>query len=163
MTLSKPCAFTSTCTTNTIVSHDTCRYTQGGGILSDEQRTFYDQNGYLVIRELVSPSDLQVYKDRFQNICSRKVEAPGMIIMRDVAIAKSEYQADERAVTKIQDFQHDEVLSQYFYSPAIIPYVSSIIGEDIMAMHTMLINKPPDPGELRSVQLMIYHIIITLL
>ena len=70
--------------------------------------------------------------------------------MRDVAIAKSEYQADERAVTKIQDYQHDEVLSQYFYSPAIIPYVSSIIGEDIMAMHTMLINKPPDPGELST-------------
>jgi len=67
--------------------------------------------------------------------------------MRDVAIAKSEYQANESAVTKIQDFQFDEVLSQYFYSPAIIPYVTSIIGEDIMAMHTMLINKPPDPGK----------------
>ena len=107
----------------------------------------------------MSSSDLQVYKDRFQNICSHKVEAPGMVIMRDVAIAKSEYQADERAVTKIQDFQHDEVLSQYFYSPAIIPYVSSIIGEDIMAMHTMLINKPPDPGELRTIKLMRCQII----
>ena len=100
-----------------------------------------------MIKELVSPSDLQLYRDRFQDICSQKVEAPGMVIMRDVAIAKSEYQADERAVIKIQDYQHDEVLSQYFYSPAIIPYVASIIGEDIMVMHTMLINKPPDPGE----------------
>ena len=95
----------------------------------------------------MSPSDLQTYKDRFQNICSHKVEVPGLIIMRDVAIAKSEYQADESAVTKIQDFQYDEVLSQYFQLPSIIPYVTSIIGEDIMAMHTMLINKPPDPGE----------------
>ena len=95
----------------------------------------------------MSASDLQVYKDRFQMICSSKVKPPGMVIMRDVAIAKSEYQDDERAVTKIQDFQHDEVLSQYFHSPAIIPYVASIIGGDIMAMHTMLINKPPDPGE----------------
>ena len=96
----------------------------------------------------MSPSDLQVYKERFQNICSHKVKVPGLIIMKDVAIAKSEYQADERAVTKIQDFQYDEVLSQYFQLPSIIPYVTSIIGEDIMAMHTMLINKPPDPGEL---------------
>ena len=123
------------------------RYSQDTGILSDEQRTLYEQNGYLVIKELVSASDLQVYKDRFQMICSSKVKPPGMVIMRDVAIAKSEYQDDERAVTKIQDFQYDEVLSQYFHSPAIIPYVASIIGEDIIAMHTMLINKPPDPGE----------------
>ena len=67
--------------------------------------------------------------------------------MKDVAIAKSEYQADEKAVTKIQHFHNDEVLSRYFYSPAIVPYVASIIGEDVAAMHTMLINKPPDPGE----------------
>ena len=123
------------------------RYTQDGGVLSDEQRAFYDQNGYLVIRELVSPFDLQVYKNRFQSICSDKVKVPGLMIMRDVAIAKSEYQADESAVTKIQDFQYDEVLSQYLFSSTIVPYVTSIIGEDIMAMHTMLINKPPDPGK----------------
>ena len=92
----------------------------------------------------MSPSDLQTYKERFQNICSHKVTVPGMIIMRDVAIAKSEYWADESAITKIQDFQYDEV---YFQLPSIIPYVTSIIGEDIMAMHTMLINKPPDPGK----------------
>ena len=67
--------------------------------------------------------------------------------MKDVAIAKSEFQPNEKAVTKIRHFHNDEVLSQYFYSPAIIPYVSSIIGEDVVAMHTMLINKPPDPGE----------------
>ena len=91
----------------------------------------------------MSPSNLQAYHERFQNICSHKVEAP----MRDVAIAKSEYQADESAVTKTQDFQYDEVLSQYFQLSSIVPYVTSIIGEDIMAIHTMLINKPPDPGE----------------
>ena len=67
--------------------------------------------------------------------------------MKDVAIAKSEYRADEKAVTKIQHFHNDEVLSQYFYSPAIVPYVTSIIGDDAVAMHTMLINKPPDPGK----------------
>ena len=123
------------------------RYSQDGGILSDEQRAFYDQNGYLVIKELVSPSDLQTYKDRFQSICCRDVKVRGLTIMKDVAIAKSEYQADEKAITKIQHFHNDEVLSRYFHSPAIVPYVASIIGDDVVAMHTMLINKPPDPGE----------------
>ena len=52
--------------------------------------------------------------DHFQDIYSHKVEVLGLVIMRDPAIAKAEYQADERAVIKIQDFQH-EVLPLYFY------------------------------------------------
>ena len=28
----------------------------------------------------------------------------------------------------------------------VLQYVQSFIGPDCMAMHTMLINKPPDPG-----------------
>ena len=66
--------------------------------------------------------------------------------MKDVAIAKSEFNPSERAVTKIQDFQYDPVLSQYCSLPEILKYVECFIGPDIMAMHTMLINKPPDPG-----------------
>ncbi len=42
--------------------------------------------------------------------------------------------------------QFDPVLSEYCSHPGILDYVESIIGSDVMAMHTMLINKPPDPG-----------------
>ena len=34
-------------------------------------------------------------KDYFQNICSHKIEVLGLVIIRDVAIAKGEYQANE--------------------------------------------------------------------
>ena len=80
--------------TTVIILLYTYRYSQDTGILSDEQRTLYEQNGYLVIKELVAASDLQVYKDCFQMICNSKVKLSGMVIMRDVAIAKSEYQDD---------------------------------------------------------------------
>ncbi len=42
--------------------------------------------------------------------------------------------------------QLDPVLSEYCTHPGILSYVESIVGSDVMAMHTMLINKPPDPG-----------------
>ena len=32
----------------------------------------------------------------------------------------------------------------------IVDYVECFLGEDVLAMHTMLINKPPDPGKLSS-------------
>ena len=94
----------------------------------------------------MSPSDVQAYRDRFLSVCCRDVKVQGLTIMKDVAIAMSEFQPNEKAVTKIQHFFNDEMLLQYFYSPAIIPHVSSII-DDVVAMHTMLLNKPPDPGE----------------
>ena len=77
-------------------------------------------------------------------------QVPGLTIMKDVAIAKSEFTADQRAVTKIQSFQCDPVLMQYCTLPEVLPYVESFVGADVMAMHTMLINKPPDPGSKSS-------------
>ena len=75
------------------------------GVLNAEQRDFYEKNGYVVIPGLVPQEKLDRYRERFRQICSREVSVPGLAIMRDVAIAKSEFRADERAVTKIQDFQ----------------------------------------------------------
>ncbi|XP_006022199.1 phytanoyl-CoA dioxygenase, peroxisomal [Alligator sinensis] len=70
--------------------------------------------------------------------------------MRDVTIAKSEFIADEKAITKIQDFQEDAELFRYCTLPQILKYVECFTGPNIMAVHTMLINKPPDPGKMSS-------------
>ena len=43
----------------------------------------------------------------------------GMIVMRDVAIAKTEFVHDQKAITKIQDWQDDEVLSDYLSLPEV--------------------------------------------
>ncbi len=84
-----------------------------------------------------------------------------MTIMKDIAIAKSEFADGEKAITKIQDFTLDDELFKYCCLPEIVKYVENFTGPNIMAMHTMvinksfllqriffiqLINKPPDPG-----------------
>lgn len=92
--------------------------------------------------------------------------------MRDVAIAKSEFVPDQKAVSKLQDYQEDPELFRYCTLPEVAPthkatstlepehpwtktcaflsqilkYVECFTGPNIMAMHTMLINKPPDAG-----------------
>uniref|UniRef100_A0A1I7SIC9 phytanoyl-CoA dioxygenase n=1 Tax=Bursaphelenchus xylophilus TaxID=6326 RepID=A0A1I7SIC9_BURXY len=74
-----------------------------------------------------------------------------MVVMRDVAIAKSEFKSGERAITKLQDFNFDPVLFDFCRNPAILDVVGDLIGqENLMSMHTMLINKPPDSGKLTS-------------
>ena len=61
--------------------------------------------------------------------------------MKDVTFARNNEGQEERTVNKIQDFQLDPVLSEYFKSSPILDYVQCFTGPDIMAVHTMLINK----------------------
>jgi phytanoyl-CoA hydroxylase len=122
------------------------RYTVDQGCLTTEEREQYERDGFVVKRGLIPQSDLDRYADRFKKICSGEVDSSNMTLMRDVAIAKSEFKAGERAITKLQNFQDDEVLFEYLKHPEVMKVVTSFLGENIMAMHTMVINKPPDPG-----------------
>ena len=62
---------------------------------------------------------LHYFRKRFEEICNKDVTIPGLLVMRDVAIAKSEFKPGEKAVTKIQDFVHDEVLFEYCGLPEV--------------------------------------------
>ncbi|XP_053428774.1 phytanoyl-CoA dioxygenase, peroxisomal isoform X2 [Nycticebus coucang] len=126
------------------------QYTLDNNVLSLEQRQFYEENGFLVIKNLVSDVDIQRFRDEFEKICREKVKPLGLHVMRDVSIAKSKYHSSEKMVSKIQDFQEDEELFRYCTLPQILKYVECFTGPNIMAMHTMLINKPPDSGKKTS-------------
>ena len=39
--------------------------------------------------------------------------------MKDVAIHKAEFKQQEKAINKIQDWQYDEVLSEYLSEPGV--------------------------------------------
>jgi len=120
------------------------------GCLTKQQRIDYEKNGFVVVKSLISTEKLEKYKNRFREICSNKLQVPYMTVMKDVTIAKSEFLEGEKAITKIQDFCYDDELFEYCCLPEIIDHVKSITGPNIMAMHTMLINKPPDSGSLTS-------------
>ncbi|GAB1598013.1 phytanoyl-CoA dioxygenase, peroxisomal-like [Argonauta hians] len=115
-------------------------------LLTDEQCAFYKDNGFLVIKNLVSKENLSRYVERFRQLCVGEASIAGMDIMKDIAADRPEYVPGKKAIAKIQGFQDDEVLFEYCCLPEILKYVESIIGTNIMAMHTMFINKPPDSG-----------------
>jgi phytanoyl-CoA hydroxylase len=121
----------------------TLRYSRSDGVLTREQREFYETNGYLLIKNLISREKLEKYANRFKEICSKKIQVPFMTVMKDIAIAKSEFLDGEKAITKIQDFTNDDQLFEYCCLDEVTQYVKSFIGPNVMAAHTMLINKPP--------------------
>lgn len=51
---------------------------------------------------------------------------------------------------KVQELYADDVLFEYCKHPKVLDYVQEFIGPNITAIHTMLINKPPDTGSKSS-------------
>jgi phytanoyl-CoA hydroxylase len=116
--------------------------------LSDAQKKQYEEQGFIVVKKLVPEADLKKWTTHFQNICDGKTKKTrSTIVMRDVAIAKkAKEEKGEKVITKLQDWQDDDTFFDYCKHPAILPWVESIIGPNVKAVHTMLINKPPDVG-----------------
>ena len=125
------------------------RYTNDNPLLSLEQRSFYDENGYLVIRKLIDDDILDKCCQRFIDICEGRVDKGLMTLMKDISLAKSDAKG-QYLYNKIQDFVWDETLSEYIVLPKLLDYVECFTGPHITAVHTMLINKPPDSGKLTS-------------
>jgi len=126
-------------------------------ILSQAQREFYEENGYLVFRRLVPVDELDVYRRHFNDICEgRAPRSTMMTVMKDVALVKGDGtklppgSKGEMVVTKIQHFEDDDTFFQYCGNPDVVRIASAFTGKDIKSVHTMLINKPPDPGTLSS-------------
>ncbi|CAG2174101.1 unnamed protein product, partial [Oppiella nova] len=63
---------------------------------------------------------------------------------KEVKVAKEDQ--NENTVYKLQDLFFDEVMFEYCKHPNVLPYVEAFCGPNLMAIHTMLINKPPDSG-----------------
>jgi len=53
---------------------------------------------------------------------------------------------DKKSVNKIQDIHNDPVFCQYFKHKKILDIVECFTGSNILAIHSMLIAKPPDIG-----------------
>ncbi|KAK7580099.1 hypothetical protein V9T40_000728 [Parthenolecanium corni] len=125
------------------------QYTLPNNLMTTEQRKFYDDNGYLLIKDLIPHSLLDLFRQHFIEICEKKIDVGIMTLMKDISLAKTNAQG-EYLYNKVQDIAYDEVFSKYMFYPKLLDYVECFTGPNIKAMHSMLINKPPDAGTLSS-------------
>lgn len=121
------------------------RFTLNDTILTEEQRESYERNGFLLVRNLVPGDRLDVWSQRFRDLCDGKVDPGRIAMVKDISLAKMGL-TGERLYNKIQDFMWDDILYQFCSLPEVVNYVKCFTGPNVMAVHTMLINKPPDAG-----------------
>jgi phytanoyl-CoA hydroxylase len=138
-------------------------YTQANAALTVAQRDFYEENGFLVVRGLVPPADVDRYVARFEEIVRGGPAAAAFdgLVMRDISVAKAAPRGAAAAaaappppprqceVVRIQRLEGDLVLGQYARHPAVVALVRAFCGPagaKSITNATMVINKPPDGG-----------------
>ena len=70
--------------------------------------------------------------------------------MKDVSLRDKKDVPPERLVYKLQNLAYEDILGSYVDHSDVLDFVENFTGPNITAMHTMLINKPPDAGTLTS-------------
>jgi phytanoyl-CoA hydroxylase len=50
----------------------TFQYTTGNGCLTLAQRQFYEDNGYLIVRNFLKHDSIKLWTDRFLEYCDKK-------------------------------------------------------------------------------------------
>ena len=115
--------------------------------LTKEMLDTYWKQGFVVVPDLIEQSYLDTWVNRLSDIVEKRIEpADGMLVMKDVMVAKGSVSPDSRmeAIAKIQDYEKDPVLDSYTTHAAVLECVEQIVGKDVQTIHTMLINKPPN-------------------
>ncbi|XP_077985786.1 phytanoyl-CoA dioxygenase, peroxisomal-like [Glandiceps talaboti] len=134
-----------TVTTFSTSSSAPIQYVLDNDVLTDEQADFYSENGFLIIRKLVPQEKLDKYWQCFERVCREKDLPQDMQLMKDIALTKAKY-TGEIPVSRIQYLHNFPDLMEYSRLPEILRYVKCFTGPNILAIHTMLINKPTDSG-----------------
>ncbi len=98
--------------------------------------TQYKSDGYVVVKEILSASELQKLRDRMTEISAGRVPSfPNDNI---------EYEPGSSDARKInQCAQHDEVFMAHATNPRILDVVESLIGPDIKLFGSQCFMKPP--------------------
>ncbi|KAL5232792.1 hypothetical protein ACI65C_000202 [Semiaphis heraclei] len=121
------------------------KYSVSDSTLTRQQRDFYEINGYLVIPKLVPDYLLDRCCNQFIDLCHGRIQRNGITMMKDISRMKAGDQG-EYLFGKAQDILWDEEFYEYARFPKMLDYIESLIGPNVMAMHSMFINKQPDIG-----------------
>ena len=118
------------------------------GSLSKEEIDHYWREGYVIVRNVLEPDEIDRYLKRASEIANGRIpsEASNRLV-KDIHFAKGDLPMPddpEHALWKILNpDRFDQVMAECMRFPRVLDAVSSLIGEDLLAFLMMFIYKPP--------------------
>ena len=118
-----------------------------GITLTEAQRQEYWDNGFIVVKGILSPEEVDAYKKRATEIARGDIPEGGeKMLVRDVRVAKGDITPDdpEKGLWKLlQPDWFDPLFEKYPENENLLDVVEQLIGSDLKCFLTMMIYKPP--------------------
>ena len=112
-------------------------------MLTDEQKTFYADNGYVLVKGLLTPQEAAAYRQESHDLIER------LSARRDTEAtwgsAKSEAQQTKIHLCHDVQFQ-SAAFSRLILDDRLTGAAASLIGPNVQLHHTKLFIKPPEKG-----------------
>jgi phytanoyl-CoA hydroxylase len=122
-----------------------------GKTLTPDQLRFYNENGYIIIPNLLSPQEVQALKDLRDRVVVRALKEGGTFYdgpaHYDVEPLKSDPTGKALGLRKIQEvYQVEPVFRDMLSQPKVLDIVQDIIGPNIYYHSSKLMCKPASGG-----------------
>ncbi|CAG4984234.1 unnamed protein product [Colias eurytheme] len=117
------------------------------GRLTKEQKQFYEENGYIVLKKLIKGKELERLSEEYDKLFKRKND--GKLESSWVGSEENHRASDSPYTVKgIHNLQmHHAVFGKYLYNDDLLDAIEDIIGtENIALHHTKAHYKPPEKG-----------------
>lgn len=115
--------------------------------LSEEERRHYGDQGYVIVRDILTPEHIGRIKARAREFALGDLpEGSEKMVVRDVRVAKGTLKVDdpEKGLWKFMfPDRYDELFREYASTPRLLDAAQSLLGPDLVAFLTMMIYKPP--------------------
>jgi ectoine hydroxylase-related dioxygenase (phytanoyl-CoA dioxygenase family) len=111
----------------------------------DQERSFFDTNGYVVKPGLFGPDSIQRIKDEIEDLHDRMATDP----TKGVGVSWEEF-GDQNMPNLIRQLMHSELVSttlnEMLRSDTMLDVVEALIGPDVSLYHSKLLMKAANDG-----------------
>ena len=108
--------------------------------VSVEEYVRFLVDGFLIVRGLVGPEEVQELLTHTEDLVYGRVDVPGL---EPPPPGASVAEIEHRYLRIHMLHQHLEIHERFLLHPRILDVLEALIGPDVMAMQTMLFFKPP--------------------
>ena len=106
--------------------------------LNEEQKRFYDENGYIHIRGLISAEEAEFYRERLHALADH---------LGNPDATWASVKDNSTSITHCHDVQfRDAAFSRLIVDPRFTAIAQDIIGPNVELHHTKMFIKPPEKG-----------------
>lgn len=111
--------------------------------VSVEQYVQFRRDGFLIVRGLVAPHEVEELKAHTEELMYGRIEVPGVPPPPPNASISD---MEKRLLRIHMLHRHLEIHERYLLHPRVLDVLEALIGPDLLAMQTMLFLKAPGAG-----------------